>query len=108
MKNDQIIRAWKDDEYRLSLGGDALSLLPKNPAGLMELTDDQLMDVDGGSTPICSLISAIASVVSAVSVTVDVATNAFSCWHSCTHTAVSDPHCQPAPAPVVGGESLIR
>jgi mersacidin/lichenicidin family type 2 lantibiotic len=34
-----IIRAWKDPEYRLSLSEAERALLPGHPAGFMELTD---------------------------------------------------------------------
>jgi mersacidin/lichenicidin family type 2 lantibiotic len=43
-----IIRAWKDKEYRMSLSDEELSLLPDNPAGPMELSDDQLESIVGG------------------------------------------------------------
>jgi mersacidin/lichenicidin family type 2 lantibiotic len=43
-----IIRAWKDKEYRMSLSDEELSLLPDNPAGPMELSDDLLDIIIGG------------------------------------------------------------
>jgi mersacidin/lichenicidin family type 2 lantibiotic len=43
-----IIRAWKDEEYRLSLSDEERSLLPDNPAGPMELSDDELDLIIGG------------------------------------------------------------
>ncbi len=56
--NVDIIRAWKDDEYRNSLSPEQLALLPTNPAGMVELTDAELEDVDGAvaSSPVCSSI----------------------------------------------------
>lgn len=42
MTQDQIIRAWKDPEYRRSLSDAERAALPENPAGLMELSDEQL------------------------------------------------------------------
>ena len=39
MTHLDIIRAWKDEEYRLSLSEAERALLPANPAGLIELTD---------------------------------------------------------------------
>jgi mersacidin/lichenicidin family type 2 lantibiotic len=42
MKVD-IIRAWKDPVYRETLGTDA----PKHPAGLIELTDEELKEASG-------------------------------------------------------------
>ncbi|HET8846594.1 MAG TPA: mersacidin/lichenicidin family type 2 lantibiotic [Ktedonobacteraceae bacterium] len=35
-----IIRAWKDEQYRLGLSSKELALLPINPAGSIELTSD--------------------------------------------------------------------
>ncbi len=45
MKCD-ITRAWKDENYRESLGEEELSALPANPAG--ELCDSELSNVCGG------------------------------------------------------------
>jgi mersacidin/lichenicidin family type 2 lantibiotic len=50
-----IIRAWKDEEYRLSLSDAERAQLPENPAGLIELADAELDPVAGGIiTPFCS------------------------------------------------------
>jgi mersacidin/lichenicidin family type 2 lantibiotic len=43
-----IIRAWKDEEYRMSLSDEERSLLPDNPAGPMELSDAELDSIVGG------------------------------------------------------------
>ena len=43
-----IIRAWKDQEYRLGLTDEERSLLPENPVGLLELDDADLAQVAGG------------------------------------------------------------
>lgn len=37
-----IIRAWKDEEYRISLSQIELALLPEHPSGVIELSDDDL------------------------------------------------------------------
>jgi mersacidin/lichenicidin family type 2 lantibiotic len=42
-----VIRAWKDAKYRRSLNADELASLPANPAGLVELSDDQLRSANG-------------------------------------------------------------
>jgi mersacidin/lichenicidin family type 2 lantibiotic len=40
MSYQDIIRAWKDEEYRLSLSEEQHAVLPEHhPAGLMELVD---------------------------------------------------------------------
>jgi len=49
MKSEDVVRGWKDEDYRLSLGDAGQSLLPDHPAGLIELTDADLNGVDGGA-----------------------------------------------------------
>ena len=49
MSNQDIIRAWKDEDYRLSLSEAERALLPEHPAGLIELTGDEI-DGGGGTT----------------------------------------------------------
>ena len=51
MTNQEIIRSWKDEDYLLNLSNQERAILPDNPAGLTELTDEDLVDVDGGTTP---------------------------------------------------------
>jgi mersacidin/lichenicidin family type 2 lantibiotic len=48
MSYTDIIRAWKDEAYRLSLGETEQALLPENPAGRLELTESELGAVVGG------------------------------------------------------------
>jgi mersacidin/lichenicidin family type 2 lantibiotic len=50
MEIENIIRAWKDEDYRLSLSIDEQSLLPANPAGMVELSQTELTDVAEGRT----------------------------------------------------------
>ena len=47
MPNIDIIRAWKDEEYRLSLTEEERALLPEHPAGLIELEDEEMNHVLG-------------------------------------------------------------
>jgi mersacidin/lichenicidin family type 2 lantibiotic len=62
MNNLDIIRAWKDKSYRNSLSADQLAQLPENPAGAIELTNDELGNVDGGTTPTITIgLSMLAS-----------------------------------------------
>jgi mersacidin/lichenicidin family type 2 lantibiotic len=44
-----IIRAWKDEEYRLSLSEAERASLPDHPAGAIELPDALLDGVAGGA-----------------------------------------------------------
>lgn len=48
MSNIDIIRAWKDEEYRNSLSEEQRSHLPNNPAGITELSDEDMEAVAGG------------------------------------------------------------
>ena len=57
MSKLDIIRAWKDEEYRESLNSDEQNMLPANPAGQVELTAGELEDIDGGTGWPCLSIS---------------------------------------------------
>ena len=48
MCNADVIRAWKDEEYRLSLSADERAMLPANPAGAIELSDAEVGLIAGG------------------------------------------------------------
>jgi mersacidin/lichenicidin family type 2 lantibiotic len=48
MKKEKIIRAWKDEAYRMSLSEAERALLPASPVGAIELSDAQLRAVTGG------------------------------------------------------------
>ncbi|HEU4511210.1 MAG TPA: mersacidin/lichenicidin family type 2 lantibiotic [Pyrinomonadaceae bacterium] len=50
MSKLDIIRAWKDEEYFSKLSESERSQLPANPVGVIELTDQDLTEVDGGTT----------------------------------------------------------
>jgi mersacidin/lichenicidin family type 2 lantibiotic len=50
MSSLDIVRAWKDAEYRQSLSAAEQVLLPEHPAGGIELTDEELNGVDGAGT----------------------------------------------------------
>ena len=49
MSDFDIIRAWKDEEYRNSLTDEQRASMPMNPAGKIELTDADLGAVAGGT-----------------------------------------------------------
>ena len=49
MNNLNVVRAWKDEEYRLRLSNDERAKVPGHPAGLVELTDGDLGGVGGGT-----------------------------------------------------------
>ena len=43
-----VVRAWKDAEYRESLSSEELALVPAHPAGEVELAEEDLLGVTGG------------------------------------------------------------
>ena len=47
MSNHDIVRAWKDAEYRASLSDTAHAVLPRHPAGAIELDDAELTGAVG-------------------------------------------------------------
>ena len=61
MRNEDIICAWKDDAFRASLAPDQQTHLPDHPAGIVELSDTELLDAAGGTTPLCMLSVSMAS-----------------------------------------------
>jgi mersacidin/lichenicidin family type 2 lantibiotic len=50
MSKVDVVRAWKDEEYRLSLTEAERASLPVHPAGLIELEDDQMKSIVGAGT----------------------------------------------------------
>jgi mersacidin/lichenicidin family type 2 lantibiotic len=48
MSLENIIRAWKDADFRHTLSENERALLPEHPAGSIELTDTELGKVAGG------------------------------------------------------------
>jgi mersacidin/lichenicidin family type 2 lantibiotic len=49
MNKNDVIRAWKDPAYRATLSAEEQAALPHHPAGLTELSDEQLVTM-GGAT----------------------------------------------------------
>ncbi|MBD2249946.1 mersacidin/lichenicidin family type 2 lantibiotic [Nostoc parmelioides] len=48
MSNFDIIRAWKDEDYRNSLSDEQRSQLPENPVGMIELPNEVTQTLAGG------------------------------------------------------------
>jgi mersacidin/lichenicidin family type 2 lantibiotic len=56
MSHNEIIRAWKDEAYRNSLSEEQRSHLLNNPAGSIELSEEEMESVaggDGGTRYLC-------------------------------------------------------
>ena len=61
MSKNHVIRAWKNEEYRNSLTAAERAQIPENPAGLIELTCEELVSVDGSagsqnSSTVCEIL----------------------------------------------------
>lgn len=50
MSKVDIVKSWKDEDYRDTLTEDERKLVPENPAGLVELSDTELEGIAGGKT----------------------------------------------------------
>jgi mersacidin/lichenicidin family type 2 lantibiotic len=58
MSRESLVRAWKDEEFRLSLNEADRAMLPENPAGSLELSDaelDQVAAASGCGVIICGI-----------------------------------------------------
>jgi len=54
MSPRDIITAWKNESVRNALSAEARASLPPNPAGLVELDDDELTIAGGGTKNSCT------------------------------------------------------
>jgi mersacidin/lichenicidin family type 2 lantibiotic len=52
MSHNEIIRAWRDEDFRNSLSEEQRSQLPDNPAGIIELSDEDMQFVAGGQNTV--------------------------------------------------------
>ena len=52
MSDQDVVRAWRDAEYRASLSEVEQAALPAHPAGERRLTGEELGLVAGGNVPI--------------------------------------------------------
>jgi mersacidin/lichenicidin family type 2 lantibiotic len=48
-QQDHVISAWKSERYRTSLSDAERDQLPVHPAGIADLTDEELGEVAGGT-----------------------------------------------------------
>ena len=59
MNYKNIIRAWKDPEYRMGLSDAERVLLPLHPAGLIELSDAVLDYAVGGRGSVSTTVDTV-------------------------------------------------
>jgi mersacidin/lichenicidin family type 2 lantibiotic len=84
MSNVDVVRAWKDKGYRASLSPEELAALPPNPAGPIEISDEDLGNVAGGNLPYPTVTCTLG----------DICTSYFA---SCVWTCGCTPGCFPRP-----------
>jgi mersacidin/lichenicidin family type 2 lantibiotic len=59
MSTPDVIRGWKDEEYRLSLSQEQRSMLPDHPAGVIELVDEELDAAGGTVTTMVTILTVL-------------------------------------------------
>ena len=47
-KKKQILEAWRNEEYYLSLSAEERAQIPEHPSGLLDIEDDALKSITGG------------------------------------------------------------
>src|SRR5262245_53030277 len=52
MNSAEIVRSWKDEDYRLGLSAAEQLVAQGNPAGLVALSDEELSEASGGADPL--------------------------------------------------------
>jgi mersacidin/lichenicidin family type 2 lantibiotic len=50
MENYDVVRAWKDEDYRLSLPPEVLASMPASPAGPTRLPEGEMAGISDGLT----------------------------------------------------------
>ncbi|HVU70631.1 MAG TPA: mersacidin/lichenicidin family type 2 lantibiotic [Ktedonobacteraceae bacterium] len=68
MSNDEIAKAWKDDEYREQLSKEKQEQLPASPVGEITLSEEELKGSNAAAAPDTTWASVIVSIISAASV----------------------------------------
>lgn len=60
MNQQDTIRSWKDEEFRMSLTTSQQMLLPDNPAGSLKLSEEDLLGEDSSQadtpSPLCMTV----------------------------------------------------
>ncbi|HZR40600.1 MAG TPA: mersacidin/lichenicidin family type 2 lantibiotic [Ktedonobacteraceae bacterium] len=70
MSNEEITKAWKDEEYREDLEQEKREQLPENPAGDTDLSEEELKGVEGaGEVPHSPTVSVLVSIAATAAAT---------------------------------------
>ena len=88
MGDHRTIRAWKDAEFRASLGDDDVGGLAPSPVGSIELADEDLGDTSGGAIAIFTATSICTTSMPCAGAIIVTISNQISCgscdttlWH---------------------------
>jgi mersacidin/lichenicidin family type 2 lantibiotic len=101
MADTRTIRAWKDEDFRLTLDPAERDALPPSPAGAIELADTDLGDIAGGDIAIITQTTVCVTTWACVTVATIAISKNISCG-ACPQTlwsgsrAVSSIGCCPA------------
>lgn len=71
MTHREIERAWTDRVYRASLSDAEFGAIPDHPAGAVELPDDSLIGVNGGTTTVPCTTAGTLTVILSCSINCD-------------------------------------
>ena len=64
VSTEDIINAWRDEEYRDSLDEELRAALPESPVGAIDLSEEELEGVEGGTdTDVLTAVTAILTVI---------------------------------------------
>jgi mersacidin/lichenicidin family type 2 lantibiotic len=78
-----IIRAWKDEEYRLGLTPTEMEAIPVHPAGLVELVDGDLFLIAGSKDAVPDATARILTMGCCAGFTVDPSACGLCTWYTC-------------------------
>jgi mersacidin/lichenicidin family type 2 lantibiotic len=70
MTANEIVRSWKEEDYLFDSQSVGMAHMPSNPAGIIELNDEELLGIGGGtqtSEPCGVIIGRVASAVASAS-----------------------------------------
>jgi mersacidin/lichenicidin family type 2 lantibiotic len=80
MKQEEIIRAWKDEDYRSSLNETQLRALPEHPSGLIELSGEEMATVGGQTTSVVPAMIYVSALLCWPSAACIVSIENYTCW----------------------------
>jgi len=61
MSTEHIVRAWRDEEYREALNAEQSEILPESPVGVIDLSEDEMAEAEGGTSTVITVTTLITS-----------------------------------------------